>query len=494
MTTSNESKKRAPTLRSTIWLYFSAFTAVILILIWLFQIATLGKYYELSKRREIISASMKISSSFDSKLPKEFRSLVESIACENGMTIAITDWAGNKILVSNYMMSSSILSSENSYRLFEYRNQITSDPNSQIFLQTQNEHGTNEILYGTVLSKPKIGNSGYILLIHASLEPIGSTVEIMKEQFVFITLITFFIALFITMLLSSRLSSPFTNITALAHKMAAGDYSVRFAKGSYAEINELSDSLNYAASEISKVDTLKNELIANVSHDLRTPLTMIKAYAEMIRDLSGDNPVKREEHLKVIIDETDRLSVLVSSLLELSKLQSGSTNIVQAEFSSSEFLNGILEKYHLFSERQGYEFVLEEDEDVKLYGDRAKLEQVMYNFINNAVNYSGDSKKIIIRQINKPDTARIEVRDFGVGIEKDKLPLIFDRYYRDERTKRDVVGSGLGLSIVKQILESHKFRFGVLSEVGSGSTFWFEIKRSGVQSNESKSSNSKSNT
>ena len=122
----------------------------------------------------------------------------------------------------------------------------------------------------------------------------------------------------------------------------------------------------------------------------------------------------------------------------------------------------------------------------------------MYNFINNAVNYSGDSRRIIVRQINIPGATRIEVRDFGVGIEKEKLPLIFDRYYRDERTKRDVVGSGLGLSIVKELLELHKFRFGVSSEVGSGSAFWFEIKRNDEKDklkdkdDENKGKNSKS--
>lgn len=483
MTTLRAEKKAAesgtPTLRTTIWLYFSAFTAVILILIWIFQVITLDKYYEASKRRQIISSCVTIAMSFDPDSPEDSESVVASLAHDSAMTIVITDWYGNEVVVADYMGGPSELTDENSYRLFEYRNQISKSQDGKVFEVSQNERfGTAEMIYGSILSPIRInGSGGYLIFINASLEPIGSTVQIIKQQFIAITLITFFIALFITTLLSARLSGPFTQITASASKLASGDYSTKFEQGSYFEINELADTLNYAATEISKVDTLRNDLIANVSHDLRTPLTMIKAYAEMIRDLSGDNPQKRNEHLGVIIEEADRLSGLVSSLMELSKLQSGNSPLNKTQFSSRVFLDDVMAKYQHLSQQKGYKFVLEADGDVALLGDEQKLEQVMLNFINNAVNYSGDSKKIIVRQINSPSVARIEVQDFGVGIEKEKLPLIFDRYYRDERTKRDVVGTGLGLSIVKEILELHKFRFGVSSEVGRGSTFWFEIKR-----------------
>ncbi|HIV10331.1 MAG TPA: HAMP domain-containing histidine kinase [Candidatus Faeciplasma avium] len=481
MTTSTDKRQRphdtAPTLRSTVWLYFSVFTLVILILIWFFQIVTLDKYYELSKRRKIVRTSMKISSVFDDESPKSVEELVEELAYKNGMAIAITDWNGNIIVSSDYMSGQSVFLKENSYLLFEYRNRLQKDSDSAIYEVFQNERfGTTELLYGNILSYRSITAPGYLLFINAALEPIGSTEEIIKEQFVIITVITFIIALLITTALSARISGPFTNITASASRLAAGDYSTHFEAGSYLEINELADTLNYAATEISKVDSLRNELIANVSHDLRTPLTMIKAYAEMIRDLSGDNPEKRSEHLAVIIDEADRLSELVSSLMELSKLQSKGSELKREWFYCHEFLNDILSRYTVLQESKGFELRLETDSDLRLYADRAKLSQVMFNFINNAVNYSGDSRLIIVRQKNLPHAVRIEIQDFGLGIPKEKLPLIFDRYYRVERTKRDIVGTGLGLSIVKEILEQHGYRFGVSSELGSGSTFWFEIK------------------
>lgn len=470
--TTSDNNRRALSLRSTIWVYFAVFTGVILLLVWFFQVFTLDRYYEASTRVKIQKIVAAISQDFDGDNPLASTTLIENLAHDNTMTIVVTERYGKELISADFMGGFSVLTKDDGIMLFRFRNEVASSENGRFLSVITNERfGTTEYLYGGLL------RDDYMIFISTSLEPIGPVAEVIKEQLVFISLMTFFLALFITLLLSNRLSRPFKHITAAADKLASGDYATRFEGGNYAEINELSEALNYAASEISKVDSLRNDLIANVSHDLRTPLTMIKAYAEMVRDLSGDNPEKRNEHLGVIIDESDRLSALVSNLLELSKLQNGSVELNRRQFSVSEFISGVVSKYQLLSEQQGYRFEIERDSDVICEGDVSRLEQVLYNFINNAVNYSGDSKRIIIRQRNLPQVVRIEVVDFGIGIEREKLPMIFDRYYRDERTKRDVVGTGLGLSIVKEILRLHGRRFGVQSEVGKGSVFWFEIRR-----------------
>lgn len=457
----------------TIWAHFAVFTVVMLLLLWFFQVFTLNKYYEFSTKRNIILAGSMITQGIESGDLDKVEALVEDYAYQNKMAIAVTDRNGNIVTSADFMGGYSVITADDGFRLFEYRNRVLKSSTSSILETTTNERfGTTELLYGTVVK-----GKAYMIFINASIEPIDSTVSIIKDQLVYISALLLFAALWVSLLLSKRLSRPLTKITAGANKLAKGDYSVTFDGGSYEEIDELAQTLNYAASEISKVDNLRNDLIANVSHDLRTPLTMIKAYAEMIRDLSGDKPEKRNEHLAVIIDETDRLSTLVSSMIEFSKLQSGNTQINVSSFALDEFIRSILSRYKHLSERDGYEFVYESDGDCICVGDYAKLEQVMYNFVNNAVNYSAGSKKIIIRTVIQADTVRVEVQDFGKGIEKEKLPLIFDRYYRDERTKRDVVGSGLGLSIVKEILRLHKSKYGVQSEPGYGSTFWFEIAK-----------------
>ena len=146
-----------------------------------------------------------------------------------------------------------------------------------------------------------------------------------------------------------------------------------------------------------------------------------------------------------------------------------------SEFSLHDKIADILTRYTLLIEQNGYDIAFEPDEDRQVTADPDKLDQVIYNFINNAINYSGEDKVIRIRQINKPDCTRVEVADNGKGISKELLPKVFDRYYRGEKYKRDVVGTGLGLSICKEILKRHNFAFGVQSEEGKGSTFWFEI-------------------
>ncbi|WP_294588204.1 cell wall metabolism sensor histidine kinase WalK, partial [uncultured Ruminococcus sp.] len=312
------------------------------------------------------------------------------------------------------------------------------------------------------------------LFIESSIEPIDSTVSIIREQLIYITIILFELAFIVTMFISKRLSRPIVEITDTAKKFGAGDYTVDFNGHGYREIEELSTVLNNAKDEIQKVSELRKDLIANISHDLRTPLTMVKAYAEMIRDLSGDNPVKRQEHIQVIIDEADRLSSLVNNLLELSKLESGNAELKLTDFSIVDKLNDCMTRYQLLIEQNGYDIKYIPDEDRIITADIEKLDQVIYNFINNAINYTGDNKVIRIKQINKTDVVRIEVTDNGKGISKELLPKIFDRYYRDAKVKRDVVGTGLGLSICQEILKTHGFAYGVQSEEGKGSTFWFE--------------------
>ena len=220
---------------------------------------------------------------------------------------------------------------------------------------------------------------------------------------------------------------------------------------------------------------MQRDLIANASHDLRTPLTMLKAYAEMIRDLSGDNPVKRAEHLQVIIEETDRLTALVNDILDLSKLENGKMKLERTQFDMEQRLRDIVERYRGLSNVSGYTFTLETDGEAPVNCDAGKIEQVICNLINNAMNYSGEDKQIFITQKHTPEGLRISVRDTGQGMDQETLSRIFDKYYRSENYKREVVGTGLGLSIVKAILRMHDYAFGVDSTVGVGSTFWFII-------------------
>jgi signal transduction histidine kinase len=251
---------------------------------------------------------------------------------------------------------------------------------------------------------------------------------------------------------------------------------VEFDGDEYNEVYQLSQTLSYASKEISRVDKLQRDLIANVSHDLRTPLTMLKAYAEMIRDLSGDNPVKRSEHLNIIINETDRLAELVTDMLDITKIESGELSLSYTVFGIRSKLEDIISRYKGISEYMGYNIHFEPDEEIEVCCDAVKIEQVVTNLINNAINYTGEDKNVYVQQINQSDGVRVEVKDTGQGISEEDIKHIFDKYYRSENHKREVVGTGLGLSIVKVILKKHNFAYGVQSTIGKGSTFWFKLR------------------
>ncbi len=451
------------------------FTLLILLLLWVFQYFFIENYYRSAKKRDMAVAASRISSNSDMD-KDDLEKLVYETAFKNAMNVKIVDKFGNEIFKENNMGSLSLLAQDKfGTTTFDLIGKYT-ESGSQTYSEViSNDYfKMKELVLVTSFGLDTDGTERY-LIIEASIEPLASTTKIIREQLIYISIILFELAFIVTIIISRRLSKPIADITETAKDFGAGDYDVSFNAKGYAEVEELSNVLENAKDEIKKVTDLRKELIANVSHDLRTPLTMVKAYAEMIRDLSGDNPVKREEHLKVIIDESDRLSNLVNDLLAISRIESGNMELNKQNFSIVEKLNDCMTRYKLLIEQEGYDIQYIPDEDREVYADMEKIDQVIYNFINNAINYSGEEKIIRVVQKNMHDCVRIEVVDNGQGISKELLPKVFDRYYRGEKYKRDVVGTGLGLSICKEILKKHDFAFGVQSTEGVGSTFWFEI-------------------
>lgn len=249
-----------------------------------------------------------------------------------------------------------------------------------------------------------------------------------------------------------------------------------FKGGHYTEINNLADTLTRASIELEKSDMLQKDLIANVSHDLRTPLTMIKSYAEMIKDISGNNPQKRDEHLQVIIDEADRLNGLVNDLLTISRMQSGKMTLHRHDFNITEAAQMILNTYRIMEEEEGYTFQLNAPANFIVNGDEDKIKQVISNLFTNAIKFCGEDKTVVITLKKRGRFVVCRVEDHGVGIAAEELDHVWDRYYKaSSNMVRATEGSGLGLSIVKEILTLHKVNYGVESTLGSGTTFWFEL-------------------
>jgi len=459
-------------LKFKVWIYFVLFTLMVFLLLWVCQIFFLENFYERMKVRSTSASARQITEVYTDMRDKDFYDKVSEIAQRNDFCVEILDRHSRSIFSEEVLGDCLIHGREN--MTFMYVQEITKAEDHIIRDMIKNPRsGYDMLLYGCTLGDPNKPD-GY-LLINSALVPVGSTVDIIKQQLMLITIILIIAAFFISMLLSEHLSRPIDRITRAAEKLAEGDFNTRFDGRGYLEAYKLAETLTYAEKELSRVDTMQRDLIANVSHDLRTPLTMLKAYAEMIRDLSGDNPVKRNEHLEIIINETDRLALLVNDILDLSKLESGKQELSPSEFGIRSKLSEIIDRFAGVSEKKGYSIEFSPDEERMVRCDVVKIEQVIYNLINNAINYTGEDKKVFVRQINRPDGVLIEIEDTGQGIEEDKIKLIFDKYYRSENHKREVVGTGLGLSIVKAVLKLHDYDYGVRSVIGKGSVFWFRI-------------------
>lgn len=309
-----------------------------------------------------------------------------------------------------------------------------------------------------------------MVMLESEITPVDSTVETLKIQLLCVTAVMLLLGGALALVIARKIAGPLTAINESAKELARGDYSIRFAEEGTREVSELAHTLNYAAEELSKVEGLRRELLANVSHDLRTPLTMIRGYSEVMRDLPGENT---PENVQTIIDETERLTELVNDLLDLSRLEAGVVALDKTTFNLTESIRAILKRYDKLAD---YSFPFYADGDVTVTADELKISQVVYNLVNNAITYAGEDKVISLRQTVEGGKVRVSVSDTGEGIPADKLRDIWERYYKvDKEHKRAQVGTGLGLSIVKNILDMHGGAYGVESTLGQGSTFWFEL-------------------
>ena len=316
--------------------------------------------------------------------------------------------------------------------------------------------------------------SELLIIQRTKLAPMAALVNTIKTQVVFTSIVLIIFAVVLVIVMSRYITVPIIRINESAKSLANGKYNVSFKGDNYREISELSDTLNYAAVELSKNDKLQKELISNISHDLRTPLTMIRGYSELMRDIPGEITA---ENFQVIIDETTRLTELVNGMLDLSKIQSGVRVPDKQLFCLTEVIKSTLIRYEKLVTQEAYKIDFIFDDELFVCADRSMILQVLYNFINNAINYTGEDKYVRVEQKLIGKNIRISISDTGEGISEEQLPYIWDRYYKvDKVHRRATVGSGLGLSIVKGVLEAHEASYGVVSEVGKGSTFYFELE------------------
>lgn len=488
--------------------YLALFTLFMLLVVWVLQIGLLDYFYSETKLAELNMTDRIIVDTLQNH-PDDLTKVVEEYGTEYLTCIRVFRVKGTKALpIADFDISGDCLLHHMPAGFLGFLYNQTSDAggeytwrfspsdvasmvSSQVPPEAGEENGGGSadvwkqhflnhtsVRTGVNILRVRLlnGQDGqrYLVALNSELALLSTTESTLQTQFWVIAIILLIGALVLSWLISMNISRPIRQMNRAAKRLAQGHYDANFTVSGYKEVMELSDSLTHASQELSKNDVLQKELLANISHDLRTPLTMIIGYSEVMRDLPGENT---PENIQVIIDETQRLSNLVNDLLDLSKLQAGTRKPTVTRFDLTELVESTMKRYEKLIQKDGYRVEFFHDAHVEVMADQTMILQVIYNLINNAINYTGEDKLVrVTQQIGPTGRVRISVTDSGEGIPADQIPLIWDRYYKvDKVHRRAMVGTGLGLSIVKHILEQHESTYGVESKLGEGSTFWFEL-------------------
>lgn len=474
-------------IRFNIWLFFFFFAVGIVLLLGVLQFSLIRPYYRNNKIRTVKQVSDDIQSYIINEDPDSTDiARAFQVTVNNNVCVSIYNEAGNLVydadsLGSGCVFHYSSMAADSTDVVLNSGsslvNVLRQNAGEWSFNLTNSRTHQEMIVYGRTI-RSNLGN--FYLFVNSPLEPVDSIISFFSRQYLAYTLIVVLIASLISMRIATALTQPIVRMNREAELLAHADYSAHFDGGKFTETKELAGTLNDASQKLGRINELRRDLIANVSHDIKTPLTSIRAYAEMIRDVSGDNPEKRTKHLNVIIAEADYLDRLVVDMSELSKMQSGNYVLRQQNFDLSQDIRDIVSLHEVPIEDGHLQVIMEIPESVTVFADEVKIDQVISNFLSNAIKHTPADKHIYVRCFLKKDeeTVRVEVQDEGEGISEEELPFIWDRYQKSSRSfSRSMSNTGLRLAIVKAILDTHHAEYGVESTLGKGSLFWFELRR-----------------
>ena len=479
--------------RTKLWLYFIMFAAVIFSLLWILQTVGLQRFYNGMMENNIRNAARAIVSASGSD---RFFNIIDQLSFEDSLLVYITDEKGNVYYSSDsykpYFRQMDRFGPARPGRNDPHRRNDPPDfwggslrdlpDNYQEFLAklSESETGTveytadNSYIYGTRLTLGDDDDDdamNAVLYVAGTLGAVGAAATIIRTQLLWVTGLSLILAFMIAWIISWRFSKPINQLTEQAKMLGEEQYEDRFQKGFCRELDELDDSLTQSAEKLSEAREYQKELLANISHDLRTPLTMIKGYAEMVRDISWEDEEQRTADTGVIISEADRMTDLVNEILEYSRLNDKNLKITFGDVDLSALTEDIADRFEpLFRQKGGIiERAITPDCVVK--GDRELLERAVFNLIDNAVRHTSDrDKRVGVTVCSQGSRVCLEVRDHGEGIAPEELPHIWEKYYTSRQRGGQGV-SGLGLAIVKQTAVLHQAEVRAESIPGEGSSF-----------------------
>ncbi|MDP4179167.1 MAG: ATP-binding protein [Bacillota bacterium] len=510
---SNNLKKRSITLKLFLitTLFFTAFITVTMI----FQSIFIGRFYLSEKTKKFQKSFNSFTQDYNKYVnknngldpPGEWFVDYESknnamIATLNlssftiGMGQNITEnYDGKEIQAFDRNKITSIRAAINLwYNNVNYAFDVLSNRKTIIFKSNLNSSDTSSL----ISISPVIVNNEVteILISVTSLQPISEASSVIKSFYIYFYIFAMFLIVILSFFYSNMISKPLKSLNKTASLMANLDFSAKCDVNSLDEIGNLSSTLNFLSENLGnslnelqnaneklkediekekQLEVMRREFVAGVSHELKTPISLISGYAEGLKD-NVTNGKKIDYYTDVIIDEADKMSILVSDMLDLSQLESGNFKLYMDEFYIDKFINYFIEKHkdRLLSKKIFIKPFIS-CTNILVSGDRFRIEQVMNNLLNNAAKYTPQDKAINISVSRIENEVLIEVENPGEKIPENELENIWHKFYKVEKSRnRNLGGTGLGLSIVKNILTLHKSRFGA-SNTDMGVKFYFTL-------------------
>lgn len=458
-----------------LWILMLGLIFMMIGLLWFFQIRFLTAFYLESQTKNIMKQGHELTELLLTDVDgQKIKDKLEELNLKYNAGIDIYTQSGN-LQYSSDQYAQLMLGINKAALITE-----TLQKKEVLKVVTHSRLGYQEVLAGISIIDKNNKVKGVILLM-APLAPVQETVGILKQQLVYITAILVIFSFVLAYFFSKAFTKPILLLKNGAKEMAKGNLDIRFNIKNKDELGDLAETMNDLSGQLKKIEQMRKDLIANVSHEFRTPLSLIYGYAETVRDITGSNPDKRTKQLNVIMEESERLSEMVSDMLDYSSLQSNSAGFDIREIDLEETMLAVTNRFDYFRQKTNIDLVTDiPDMNVFVMADEKRISQVFYNLINNAFVHSGSSLPIIARIKPIGDKYRVEIENRGKIIPSEEIEYIWERFHKLDRQRNSGGGSGLGLAIVKTILDAHKSTYGVYSNEEDGTVFWFELEKANL--------------
>ena len=483
--------------RQFAWIFGILLTGTIL-LCWFLNSIFLEKYYFIKKQGALHSAYNKIntaalSGDIDNS---EFDLEIEQISGTYNIEMIVIDSDSETVKTTASYDQAQLLIGQLLDHLFldvQTTDKIIEKGEQYTIQQSMDKRSKTNFLemWGTL-------DNGYWYMIRSPLEGIRDSAQIANRFLAYVGIFAVFAGCIITLFVTRRVTKPILQLAQISAKMKNLDFEVKYDGKEKNEIgvlgqhfNELSDTLQQTISELKtannelqndienkeKIDTMRREFLSNVSHELKTPIALIMGYAEGLKMGINEDDESREFYCDVIMDEANKMNVMVKKLLTLNQLEFGDDTVVMERFDIVELIRNYLRSSEILIQQKEVQVIFEEDAPIYVWGDEFKVEEVFMNYFSNALNHAAFNKQIMIsvERMEEQNKVRVKVFNTGEQIPEESLPNLWDKFYKvDKARTREYGGSGVGLSIVKAIMESLNQSFGVDNK-DTGVEFWFEL-------------------